>query len=75
MSAGKGVSLNPLQSVEDALNGLCNEQALQFKALEMIHGVPGTEGREQEIAHIGEVKAEEDKEHGLVEFPFPPPEF
>lgn len=75
MSAGKGVSLNSLQSVQDALNRFRNEQAPQFEALKMIHGIAGTEGRKEEIADIGEVKAEEDEEHGLVEFPFIVPQF
>src|SRR5208282_1215041 len=63
MAAREGVPLDPLKPVQEFLKGPGDQEPLEFRMLQVVESEPRPEGRHQEIACVGKIKAEHDEEN------------
>ena len=73
MAARKGIGLVFFEGVQGLLN-VCDEGGnLQVPGLEMAERKAGSDGRDQQVADVGEIEAEQNAEQDLFECSEPPP--
>jgi len=73
MPAGEGVTLDPLQGVQQGTDRPRDQQAREFRAVVACQEESGPEGRDRQVADEGEVVGEEEGKDGAVERLFLPP--
>ena len=67
MTAWEGVPFDPLESVQEFLEGMSYEETSEFSIVQVSEGEPRTEGRHQEVPDVRKIKAEHDEEDRTVE--------
>ena len=71
MAAREGIGLVFFESVQRILNCFDERGNLQVPGLEMAERKAGPDCRDEQVADVGEIEAEQDAEQDLFEFPEP----